>query len=539
MNFKQFLTERPFNPRAFSKVEKRLGSKALVGFEFEMWVSEDSPLFSIQSDTQPDNRDAMSISSLDDVGEIKEFFQVDRNFTRMVDNEFSSWLDRMKEEYVDRNWGQYFDQNVADDEGDDAAEREARSTAEDTFDSSDYTLKNFIDDEYRTMHRFLATNTSGPLHGWANDTGNDRATFFTSEGQAESAARGPVFSAVVQSAATTLGVNVREGNVKSADFASGTWVATEDGSIVSSDGETGIGVELVSPPLKLSTAIDACKKVFEWIDDQNIHTNRSTGLHINVSLPNIGDLDKLKLVLFTGDRYVLSQFNRLGNSFTVSQINKILNAIELNGPAPKELQQMRALASAAISDEKYTSINFRHLDDGYIEFRVAGGDNYHRRFEEVRDAIMRFTSALEIACDPELERQSYIKKLTKLLGKAERMTAPADVSQRSFEELLKMFGTAAVVDAYELLERYIRLLKSGRVKNDEETKDVVAEHFLGMLQSSEQLLRNHPLTPKQLIQLRILIRQAGLTVPELDAYLQKSSKADYPHLQTLMASLRK
>ena len=76
------------------------------------------------------------------------------------------------------------------------------------------------------------------------------------------------------------------------------------------------------------------KSLFDF-GEEEFGTNRSTGLHITMSWQ--GDArggskeagpNKLKMALLLGDEYLLSQFDRLTNSYTRSQYRNVLKQAE-------------------------------------------------------------------------------------------------------------------------------------------------------------------------------------------------------------------
>ena len=89
----------------------------------------------------------------------------------------------------------------------------------------------------------------------------------------------------------------------------GLWIVEPDTSL-SPDDREDFGLEIVSPPLPLLTALEKLQEVTDWANNPsegNAYTNSSTGLHMGVSVPyKGGDVDYLKLILFLGDEYVLS-----------------------------------------------------------------------------------------------------------------------------------------------------------------------------------------------------------------------------------------
>ncbi len=201
----------------------------------------------------------------------------------------------------------------------------------------------------------------------------------------------------------------------------GHYVVEPDGSLDPDDSDDS-GLEFVSPPLPLSELLDDLTKVKAWADRENCYTNSSTGLHINVSVPNFSleKLDYVKLALLLGDKYVLEQYGRSANHYAKSALGKVQDLIKRNPDAAKDvLDKMRGhlgdLATKAIhsgSTDKYTSINTK---SGYIEFRSPGGDWLNSNFDKIKDTLFRFTVALDAAIDPEKYRSEYLKKLYKLL----------------------------------------------------------------------------------------------------------------------------
>jgi hypothetical protein len=215
----------------------------------------------------------------------------------------------------------------------------------------------------------------------------------------------------------------------------GQWIIEPDGSLDPDDKSEEAGLEIVSPPMPLLTAIEKLRAVTDWANDPNggnAYTNSSTGLHMGVSLPSMkseatGDdigIDYVKLILFMGDKYVQQQFGREANTYCASALEKLKQNIKgkksdpagvvkllqhgLTELAYKELQK-------GVGTSKYTSA---HIQPGYIEFRSPGGDWLAKADEEIgvlENTMLRFARAMAIAGDPNAERQEYAKKLYKLV----------------------------------------------------------------------------------------------------------------------------
>lgn len=214
----------------------------------------------------------------------------------------------------------------------------------------------------------------------------------------------------------------------------GTYVVEPDGSLEGDNPGDG-GLEFVSPPMPIDEMISDLNKVKAWADKTGCYTNDSTGLHINISVPNysLEKLDYVKLALLMGDEYVLELFGRSGNSYAKSAISKIKGMLQKNPDvAPQVMDKMREhmgdIATKAIhsgTTDKYTSINTK---SGYIEFRSPGGDWLDANFSKIENTLLRFTVALSAAIDPKAYRQEYLKKLYKLLEGSQEKGGP-DVLQ--------------------------------------------------------------------------------------------------------------
>lgn len=192
-----------------------------------------------------------------------------------------------------------------------------------------------------------------------------------------------------------------------------------DSSIDASSGEAGL--EFISPPMSVDEMFEDLKKVKEWADEKGCYTNRSTGLHINVSVPDysLDKLDYVKLAVLLGDKYILEQFGRLSNSYAKSAIDIIKDRARDNEDVDRLLKQLKGnvetIASKILHSgrtDKFTSINTK---DGYVEFRSAGGDWLNKNFDKIENTILRNVVALDAACDPNKYKKEYQKALYKLL----------------------------------------------------------------------------------------------------------------------------
>ena len=201
----------------------------------------------------------------------------------------------------------------------------------------------------------------------------------------------------------------------------GRWIIEPDSSIDVDESEDG-GLEFISPALEINTALEQMKKVLEFIRGHG-YTNSSTGLHINISVPDFttDNLDYVKLAIFLGDKHVLEQFDRLSNHYCDGAYKKIGNKVqqmkgaELKAVMDKMKEGLTLAASKIIHTgytNKYTSINTK---EGYIEFRSPGGDYLNKTPEELVNTALRMSLALRIATDETMYKQEYQKRLYKVL----------------------------------------------------------------------------------------------------------------------------
>ena len=201
-----------------------------------------------------------------------------------------------------------------------------------------------------------------------------------------------------------------------------TYVVEPDSSL-DGDNPGDTGLEFVSPPLTLEQMTQHLEAVKEYARDNNCYTNRTTGLHINVSVPkmNMDNLDYVKLALLLGDKYVLEQFGRSANTYCKSAMDEILSRAKSNrNQVPGLLDMMKAglnkLAGKMIhsgSTGKYISINNK---EKYIEFRSPGGDWLNADLDKIVSTMNRFVVALDAAVDPAKYKEEYSKKLYKVIA---------------------------------------------------------------------------------------------------------------------------
>jgi hypothetical protein len=192
------------------------------------------------------------------------------------------------------------------------------------------------------------------------------------------------------------------------------WYIEPDGSLRPNAGD--YAAEVVSPPLKADAAMAALRTWYQRAAELNLYTNSSTGLHINVSIPD--KIDVLKLAVFSGDQYVLKQFGREDNSYARSVIKSLKGKGSLPTLGSETFKnaekQMKELVRD-ISGDHFATVNF---NGKYVSFRHAGG-NYLGKAADIANTVGRFVRAMIIAADPTAYRDEYIGKLIKIMKQPE------------------------------------------------------------------------------------------------------------------------
>ena len=229
------------------------------------------------------------------------------------------------------------------------------------------------------------------------------------------------------------------------------YIIEPDSSINGGLGSGDEGLEFISPPMLIAELIDDLHRVKSFAQKHQFYTNRSTGLHINVSLDNVNfpNIDYVKLVLLLGDDYILNEFGRKSNSYCKSALNLITQRIDnmevedlaqVFDKMRSHLDQYALAELATLSvGGKYTSVNPK---SGWIEFRAPGGDWLNANFDKIERTLYRYVVALDAAADPNKYREEYLKKLYKLLTNA--MSLQQNKPQMQFAGLYAAYVNGAL-----------------------------------------------------------------------------------------------
>lgn len=419
MRLAEIIIEAPMSPGALDKFSKT--ADVLVGFEFEVYLP-DTAIDNYGSDVESDYSDnprPYSVSGVIDFYSESDYFgQEDKNrLSSSIYGDYYEWI----EEKIESNKDEFNDLLIdalaseldvdSDDEqiqknikNETDAYYEAENIAKEDFaNQSDYDIEEYFKENYPTMRDF---ETQYDLY-WPN-------VRYAAESDVET---------VASMLGDFLSTNVLYGEYHANKDNTTEWRVETDASLTSAKDEADGGIEIISPPLPLTDAIAAFKQVVQFIKQHNGYTNNSTGLHINISVNGKAaqDLDYVKLVLFSGDKYMLQEFERYGSTYahssytamaatTRSARNNNVAAAIAKMKDGLNIEASRIIHSGVT--EKFMSINSQ---GNYVEFRAPGGDWLGGGITKSINATLRFAQALTIATDQNAYKKEYTKKLYKLL----------------------------------------------------------------------------------------------------------------------------
>ena len=179
-------------------------------------------------------------------------------------------------------------------------------------------------------------------------------------------------------------------------------------------------VEIVTPVWTLKNGLKAIDKLFTLMELMNAHTNASCGLHINLGFSRKSEtkkIDEAKLVLLVDEQKWLKAFKRTRNEY-VEPMKKGLRLRK----SDTQNRVFTKLKNKIILKDKYDSINMSKLNikkgTGWIEFRIVGGKNYHKRFREVKTVILHFAESLQASTNTVDKKNKLTRNINSLKKKS-------------------------------------------------------------------------------------------------------------------------
>lgn len=204
---------------------------------------------------------------------------------------------------------------------------------------------------------------------------------------------------------------------KSSDFSK--WWIAKDNSVY---GPPFHGHEIISPVMTFDQSFDSLFRILGWMNQKSIITNKTCGLHINLSFvdQSIRSSDTLKLSLLYPENRISSLFGRQHNRYCKSILNGMEYQIKKAVDCYREGKSFWAgvlsspeMLNRIVPYEKYKSINFSKVSNGYFEFRSIGNHGYHRELEKIKISIQSMAESLLKSASNEDQRE-YISKLDQM-----------------------------------------------------------------------------------------------------------------------------
>lgn len=319
-------------------------------------------------------------------------------------------------------------------------------------------------------------------------------------------------------------------------FAPDQFQLTPDTSIDTKRQPTNWGIELVSPPLPLSMNLANLEKVFQWMQAKGHETNFSTGLHINVSVQNqnVDHVDKLKLLLLLDESQVQRMFDRLLNSYTQSHVEILKQAIAQASMKRqpwthmRDFQKIKQVLNASIDLDKYRTVNFSKLEKGYLEFRIMGNQDYHKRFDTVKSVVLRYAYVLLSALDDTAFVPEYNQAVSRMFAQG------LNQAQAVYPDLSHKYASVGAGAKPEDHMKVLDYIQRARKAVTDKNVNAAVRLITMAIQRADKFSYgevNPDLINAAALSYRILIQKIlGMTVPEfVKAQAQAGVKPDVIH----------
>lgn len=188
------------------------------------------------------------------------------------------------------------------------------------------------------------------------------------------------------------------------------WTITDDWSIATS---CPYEHEVISPPMPGPEAIVVLRQFLKLLRDIGAETNRTTGLHINISFSDktlTSSIDLLKLLSSIPDTTLARYYNRQDNDTCapVESFFKDHRRIYVDRiPKTREQEREAILNHFLKKASKYHTVNLKKWKfKKYIEYRFAGGCEYEFNYSRVKRDIMTVLKVMLKSCNGTISRSA-------------------------------------------------------------------------------------------------------------------------------------
>ena len=199
-------------------------------------------------------------------------------------------------------------------------------------------------------------------------------------------------------------------------------------------GRTGVHYEVVTKPLEYDKAVDILEDILNWISDQtSAQTDKSTGLHINISFDDRNirfSFDPLKFALEFDENKI---FQELDNSrFKSFYSRSIFDQLLIDPNIDMSDDKGNIIDKIRLSLGETRALNTDKLNDEYLEFKYIGGENYHTDVDKVKEFVEEIVLAVAHSDKHKFDQSDRKKLLDRISDDIEK--AKAFKNYESFKE---------------------------------------------------------------------------------------------------------
>lgn len=212
------------------------------------------------------------------------------------------------------------------------------------------------------------------------------------------------------------------------------------------------GAEFISPPEPIDIAINKLFEFFKYLNMSKCTTTDSCGLHFNMSSDNMTiDENCVSLIIpfinnrllfrlwknrYMGNDYLIGMQKLLSKSvnsimkqYSSFKLIKAINPNAIQSSTNKGLYKISNEIGNILLNNRYNYVNKRRNGDKrYIEIRIIGGKNYHKKEKEIRQTVNHFAKILEVVSkNPQLLYKKTNKKMISYVNRAFKTLEKGDI----------------------------------------------------------------------------------------------------------------
>ncbi len=172
--------------------------------------------------------------------------------------------------------------------------------------------------------------------------------------------------------------------------------------------------EVITRTMSIRDGLSHIRRMFAMLDNEAADTPHYAGMHVSIStIENVNQVNRVKFMVLMAGGYLDTLFPR--RKHTNNLRTALVQAIEAADTTSlsdieEELERDDMLMSV-----KYSAINMSDYFDsnGRIELRFFGGNDYNKRFDEIKWQVIRAIFILSVSMDGRYDK-IYQRELYKL-----------------------------------------------------------------------------------------------------------------------------